>query len=144
LRKEFAMLAGRARTNRCQLLLAGALVGALPGISPAADLPSCASNLSDLEDEASQAHNSAEEAESECEEYENCRSFPDVYDLLEDGCASSKLECHSATDTLKSELAGLAVTIWAIEQACGVDFSDTATRLMRQLEKKVAPPVKPK
>ena len=80
--------------------------------SPAAfaqDPSSCASALEDLSSEAEEAKVEADDAEQECEqsesdcdEYRSCRAFPDIYDLLGDGCLSNRMDCEMSKQTCES------------------------------------------
>jgi len=75
----------------------------------AQDWSSCADDLDRLRrgarnasDAAEQAKYAAEQAEYAREELENCLMFPDVYDLLEDGCQSYRWDYESARSDYES------------------------------------------
>lgn len=138
------MIVARSMASAIGLLFtSGIVIATVPSVAIAENLSSCTSSLSDLEDGAREAHSSAEEAESECQEYEDCRTFPEVYDLLEDGCELSRMGCHSAVNSLNAELAGLALTVSFVERACGLDFSEASSRLLQELERQSKPPTTP-
>jgi len=87
------------------LVLAAMGLSLLPTLASATDFHSCASQLRDVEEAASTAATAADEAADAQEtlqqakdDYNQCREYPEVYDLLEDGCSSQREEYESARE----------------------------------------------
>lgn len=108
-------------------------VMSFPSTARSADWASCASALDDLSSAASEASDAAERVarterdfKSAKEEYEQCRRFPDIYDLLDDGCRSKRQDAEDARDELKSrvhrlkgELDDVDSVMSDVESSCG-------------------------
>lgn len=70
-----------------------------------ADMRNCALDLTDVENAASEASTAADSVadakdalDDAKDDYHTCRLYPDIYDLLEDGCSSQRQEYDSALD----------------------------------------------
>ena len=79
----------------------------------------------DASDEADTAESAEWDFEQARDDLQNCVNFPDVYDLLEDGCQSKRWdyesaqsEYESAVSGLEYELSSLARKIRAAENSC--------------------------
>jgi hypothetical protein len=93
------------------MIVSACLVSATAYTSETADFSSCTSALEDLSSAAEDAESQSRDAESaedefksQKEDYDSCRRFPDVYDLLEDGCRSSRQDVQDAQETLQSSV----------------------------------------
>lgn len=94
--------------NVSRLVVSVALVQALA--SPlAGDYSDCSYELDRLRRAASDAQTAADEAASAEEEYvsaadelRQCLSYPEVYDILSDGCRSKRYDAESAESDLES------------------------------------------
>jgi len=71
----------------------------VPIVVSAADWSSCESDLSRVSRQAREAENLASnmqnmeyELERKKSDYENCLMFPDLYDLLDDGCENDRYD----------------------------------------------------
>lgn len=76
-----------------------------------ADWSSCASSLTKLHRAARDAsgyaeglENSKREAEEEKKKLDNCRRYPEMYDLYSDGCETARRRATNAQNSYKSEL----------------------------------------
>jgi hypothetical protein len=108
---------------------------ALAGRSASQDYSSCEYDLDRLRRAARDASQAAADTESECEEYQSCREFPDIYDLLEDGCSSQRFACESARSTLASELSNVESKIRSASISCGYTFELDPQKAMERLRK---------
>lgn len=128
----------RALYISAAVLIAGTLVLSAQG----ADWDSCADDLSSLRRAAGDASDAAEEASSAKDEFEskkddleNCVNFPEVYDLMRDGCQSARWDYESARSdyestlsNLESELDTVDSRLRSVSWSCGFQFSFTAPR----------------
>ena len=80
--------------------------------------------------EAEQAASAQRNYENDRDELQNCLNFPEIYDLLDDGCQSqrweyesSRSEYESALSSLGYELETVASRIRAVERSCGVELN---------------------
>lgn len=103
----------------------------------AADWSSCAYDLDrlrraarDASDAAEQVDSAKDEFESKKDELEDCLNFPDVYDLMVDGCQSMRWDYESALSNykyeisnLKNELNTVENRIQSVQWSCGYEFS---------------------
>lgn len=104
----------------------------------AADWSSCQDDLdtlrrraSDASDAAEQVHQAADELETKRQEWQDCRAFPAIHDLMRDGCRSQRSDYESARDefesaksNLESELDDVDSAIRSTSLACGYSFSN--------------------
>ena len=102
--------------------LAVALFFATPFIY-AADWNSCVDGLDRLRRGSRAATAAAAQVKSKYEEIENCRRFPDVYDLMRDRCRSKVLDYQSAVSSLQSELSTVDSRIRSVRSSCGYNLS---------------------
>lgn len=114
----------------------GTLLLSLPAAVLAQDWSSCASELDYLRRRASDASSASEDANSyksrferAKEDYEQCKRFPQVYDLLRDQCQSKRFDADSALDSYKSQLSDLASKlddvdrkVRSVRDSCGVQL----------------------
>lgn len=121
-----------------RVLVTSTIVGVPPAApsSLAIDFSTCASALEDVSgagDDAATKARDAEEAaddlESERDEYDRCRRFPDIYDLLQDGCRSKLREVKNAQEEFESAqgdltraLDDLNGAMTDVQDACGVSL----------------------
>ena len=90
----------------------------------AADWSSCHDDLdtlrrraSDASDAAEQVAQAADELDTKRREWEDCRTFPGVYDLLGDGCQSQRLDYESARDEYESAKSTLESNLDDVDSA---------------------------
>lgn len=91
----------------------------------ATDWNSCADDLDRLRRATRDASDAAQQVESEKDELENCLHYPDIYDLMEDGCQSSRWDYNSARSNLESELNTVESRIRSVQWSCDFQFSIT-------------------
>lgn len=147
--------------------LANALIGLLlfllPAVLFAADWSSCQDDLDTLRtrafeasDAAEQVHQAADELETKRQEWQDCRAFPDIHDLLRNGCRSQRSDYQSARDeyesakgNLESELDSVDSAIGSASASCEYSFSagsasprariDPMCRLLQRYKGRVPP-----
>lgn len=103
--------------------MGAALVWAVVLPAAAVSWDSCADELDGLRSAAEDATDAANEVESESEELENCRQFPDIYDYFRDGCSGQLSDYRSAVSNLESELDTIARRVRSVSNYCGVEVS---------------------
>jgi hypothetical protein len=101
-------------------LIVAAFLFSLPQLASSADLAACDATLGRLERVAGHTKRAAEEAESDCSEYRECRPADS------DVCSNKRLRCDGSKDNLESRLRELAISINSVERACRVNFSAIA------------------
>ena len=86
------------------------MLGAVASLR-AADLRDCAQQLRDVESDAGPAAEAADEAadakealDTARDDYRECRQYPDIYDLLHDGCSSQRDDYETARQTFNSAI----------------------------------------
>lgn len=92
-------------------------------VSLAVDWDSCADDLDRLRRASRDASDVANDVKSKTDDFENCRRFPDVYDLLRDRCQSKRWDYQSAMQSLKSELDTVDSRIRSVRLSCGYNLS---------------------
>jgi hypothetical protein len=90
-----------------------------------ADWDSCADDLDRLRRAARDATDAANEIKSKADEFENCKSYPDIYDLMRDRCRSKAYDYQSAASTLENELSTVDSRVRSVSSSCGIDMSST-------------------
>lgn len=115
-----------ARANFVKLLVSLLTVVVTSAVL-AADWDSCADDLDRLRRATRDAADKASDVKSKAEEFENCRRYPDVYDLWRDGCRSKGSEYQSAVRDLESELSTVDSRIRSVRFSCGYDLGSTAS-----------------
>ena len=88
-----------------------------------ADWDSCAYDLDRLRRAARDATDVANDVKAKADELEQCRQYPEIYDLLRDRCRSKVSDYQSARSDLESELSTVASRIRSVSSSCGVDLS---------------------
>lgn len=103
----------------------------------AQDWSSCASDLDDLRRRADDASTSAQDADQKQrrfkyaeDELRQCRQFPQVYDLLRDGCQTKRYELDSTSSSYRSSLNSLRSSLDDVDSkvrsaasSCGFDLA---------------------
>jgi hypothetical protein len=121
---------------RIPALLLAATVWASPIPVAAQDWSSCASDLDSLRSRSSDGSSAAEEANSAKErvdsardQLQQCVRYPQMYDLLRDGCRSKRSDYRAADDSYKSALSSLENALGdvdskvrAVSMSCGVEL----------------------
>ncbi len=105
----------------CVLLIG--LAQWLPSASSAADWSSCADDLDRLRRASSDAADIANDVESKADEFQNCKSFPEIYDLLKDGCSYKAHSYRSAKSSLDLELDTVNRRARSVSSSCSVAIS---------------------
>lgn len=120
--------------NTQRLLLSLAF---LPVLATAQSWSNCSSDLDDLRRRASDASSIASSVDSAHQRYKsaqddlrNCLQFPQVHDLLRNGCSDKRNDYDSATSSYRSELSNLQSglddvnrKIKSSKDSCGVSLS---------------------
>lgn len=128
-----------ADANNRRRLTAATILLLLAATASAQDWSSCASDLDSMRRRASDAASAAEDTDSKQkqfksaeEELRQCVQFPQVYDLLRDGCRSKRYEYESARsayrsqlDSLKSSLDDVDSKIRSASSSCGYEMTRT-------------------
>jgi hypothetical protein len=97
-----------------------------------ADFDMCGDDLDELSTKASSAADAAravseakDELDDAKQEYRNCVQFPDIYDLMEDGCQSRRFDYQMALDTYNSaidefntEMRGVVASFKGLRASC--------------------------
>jgi hypothetical protein len=114
-----------------------ALVGSL--LLLGADWTSCQDDLdrlhqraSDASDKASEVETASDDLKTKRDEYQQCRSYPQIYDIYRDRCRSLADEYQSARDTFESEKSDLESALDDVDSALrsvssSCDYSFTST-----------------
>lgn len=108
------------------------LVVALSGITltlnaSAANWDSCADDLDRLRRAARDATDKANDVKTKADEFENCKRYPDTYDLMRDRCRSNASYYQSALSDLESELGTVDSRIRRVRDSCGFDLGSTGS-----------------
>lgn len=111
-----------------KLLIVGALGGiAVVSSASAANWESCADDLDRLRRAARDATDKANDVKTKGEEFENCKRYPDTYDLMRDRCRSKASDYQSALSDLESELGTVDSRIRSVRSSCGFDLGATGS-----------------
>jgi hypothetical protein len=86
-------------------------------------LGSCEDELDRLKKRATDASEAAETAKSKLDDLDECRRYPETYDLLHDGCRSRRSDYESAMDDLQSNLDDIDSSLRSVQDSCGYNFS---------------------
>ncbi len=104
-------------------------------------LQSLSSSATSASFDASSAEDACRDAESSCDNYRSCRSFPDIYDLLDDNCQSKQFECQSDTQRCGSAKSSLELSLSSVESSlasvqlsCGYAFERDPNKAIKKLE----------
>jgi len=126
-------------TNRAIAAFLLALLAAPPSVYAQVDFSACADALDtlrrrarDASDPAMQADSAKMEFDRKRDKYNNCRQFPQVYDLFRDGCQNQLREARSASEELDSAVSTLESALDDVDRAvrevassCGGGVSTT-------------------
>lgn len=110
-----------ARRRWAAVCLAGILTGS--SLASAADWSSCADDLDRVRRAARDAVDVAEQVKSKHDELENCRLYPEIYDLMRDRCQSQTWDYQSTVSSLRSELSTVDRRVRSAGSSCGYDLS---------------------
>lgn len=84
---------------------------------------------SDASDAAEEAHSKRGEVESKLNDLKECRSYPDMYDLMRDGCRSKRADYESAlkdygsaVDDFESKMEDLDSRLHSVQSECSYEF----------------------
>jgi hypothetical protein len=99
------------------------LTAARAAHAPALDLDSCHDDLDRVRRTASDASDSAEDANSKFDEFETCRRDPQFHDSRGDGCRSKGSDYQSAMSDLESKMDDLDGRLRSVQSSCGYEFS---------------------
>lgn len=98
------------------------LVTTATSFAVSADWSSCADDLDRLRRAAGDAADAAEQTKSKAEELENCRRYPDTYDLMRDRCRSYASDYDSEVSSFQSEMDDVDRRIRDASDSCSVDI----------------------
>jgi len=91
-----------------------------PSLSNSTDWYSCADDLDRLRRAARDAADIANDVKAKADDFENCKRFPDIYDLIQDRCRGKAYDYQSALSNLKSELNTVDRRIRSVSSSCGM------------------------
>ena len=94
-----------------------------PVAAVSADWNGCADDLDRLRRAASDASDAAKDVNSKADEYENCKQFPDTFDLMRDNCESVASDYESAVNNLNSDLSTVDSRISSANSSCSNNAS---------------------
>ena len=109
--------------KRCALVILLFATLCAWSVAYTADWDSCADDLDRLRRVARDATDAANEVKSKADDFENCRRYPDMYDLMRDRCQSKAYDYKSAVSTLESELDTVDRRVRFVNSSCGIDIS---------------------
>ncbi|MBU2227408.1 MAG: hypothetical protein KJ936_07035, partial [Proteobacteria bacterium] len=89
-----------------------------PSLSNSTDWYSCADDLDRLRRAARDAADVANDVKSKADDFENCKRFPDIYDLIQDRCRGKAYDYQSALSNLESELNTVDRRIRSVSSSC--------------------------
>lgn len=92
-----------------------------------ADWDSCADDLDRLHRAARDASDKANEVKTKADEFDSCKRYPDVHDLLKDKCRSKNADYQSALTYLENELRTIDSRIRSVRSSCGFDLGSTGS-----------------
>lgn len=109
------------------------LVVALSGLATissvsAANWDSCADDLDRLRRAARDATDKANDVNTKADEFENCKNYPDMYDLMRDRCRSKASDYQSALSDLESELGTINSRIRSVQASCDFNLESTSSQ----------------
>ena len=113
------------------------------------DLDALRRRASDASDAAEQILQAADELDTKRRDLQDCKAFPDIHDLLKDGCQSqrseyesARSEYQSAKDALESDLDDVDSAVRSASGSCSYSFGSatvpgqrTADPLCRVMQK---------
>ena len=135
----------------------------LPAVLLASDWRSCQDDLDTLRrrasgasDAAEQVDQAAEELDTKRQEWQDCRAFPEIHDLLRNGCQSQRWDYESAQNeyestksSLESELDSVDSALRSASGSCDYSFSagaasprtrvDPVCRLLQRYKGRIPP-----
>ena len=98
-------------------------VGLLPSLAISADWDSCVDDLDRLRRATRDAIDAANAVKSTAHELENCKQYPDIFDLMRDRCQSKTIEYRVALNALKNMMTSVEKRIRSVSSSCGVGLS---------------------
>jgi hypothetical protein len=124
-------------TKKCVQLYTVLLTLTLSFAALGADWSSCQDDLdrlrrraSDASDAASRVRSNADELEQKKRDWEDCRAYPQVYDVYRDRCSSQRYEYEtarsdyeSARSTFESSASDVESVIRSAESSCDYQFA---------------------
>ncbi len=112
------------KTKFSSAVIAAVLIAAIvPASGLPADWDSCAQNLDRLRRATRDAADAANDVKSKTDEFEKCRRFPDINDLMRDRCKSKSWNYENAVRTLESALITVDTRIRSASASCGYDLT---------------------
>lgn len=88
----------------------------------AADWSACADDLDRLRRAARDAADRANEVKAKADDFENCKRYPDMYDLMRDRCRSKAHDYQGVLRDFEGELGTLDKRVRASRSSCGFDL----------------------
>ena len=108
-------------------LLVCVFVVFLPILAISANWDSCADDLDSLRRAARDAADAANGVKSKSDDFENCKRYPDIYDLMRDRCRSKAYDYQSVLSNLEGELNTVNRRVRSVSSSCGMDLSAIGT-----------------
>jgi hypothetical protein len=110
-------------TRPLAILALGILTLAPAAHAPLLELDSCHDDLDRLRRTASDASDSAEDAKSKSDEFDDCRRDPEFHDLTGGGCRNKRNDYQSALTDLESKMDDLDSRLRSVQSSCGYEFT---------------------
>lgn len=117
---DFRML---PKTKFSIAIITTVLIAITPASVFSADGDSCAQNLDRLRRASRDAADAANDVKSKAEEFEKCRRYPDIHDLMRDRCQSKAWNYENAVRSLESALITVDSRIRSVSSTCGYDLT---------------------
>lgn len=95
------------------------------------DWTGCANDLDRLHRAARDASEAANGVKSKADDFENCKQFPNIYDLMRDHCRNAASDYQSALSTLENELSTVNSRVRSVNLSCGGDLSSVGSSSTR-------------
>src|SRR5580698_6526507 len=95
---------GRLGTMTRFAVVCAILTTAVAARTPSTDYSGCHDDLDRLRKGASEASDAAEHAKTARDDLDECREYPDTYDLMRDGCRSLRSDYESSITDLEGKM----------------------------------------
>lgn len=102
-----------------------------PTLALSSDWNGCANDLDRLRRAARDATDAANSVKSKADDFENCKRYPDMYDLMRDRCRSKASAYQSTLSTLGNELSTVDSRVRSVNSSCGMDLSSSGSSFTR-------------
>jgi hypothetical protein len=99
------------------------LITATAAQSPTIDPGSCHDDLDYLRKAASEASEAADNSKSKRDDFDDCKQYPETYDLMHDNCRSAAGDYQSALNDLEGKMDDLDGRQRSVQDSCGYQFT---------------------